>query len=721
MRPLFFFALLLCWGAPSSAQVLNPDPLDRLVETAIAEGETAGAVLLVGQGQETLFHKAYGHRQLTPSAELMTKETVFDLASLTKPVATASAVMWLVQEGKLTLKTRLADHLPGVDPRLTVEDLLLHRGGFAPDNPLADYSGSPEQAWQRLLAFAPDSKPGSRFVYSDVGYQLLGKLIELVDGRPLDQLCQEEFWEPLEMKNTSFSSSARDCAATYGRELGQVHDPRAFFLGGVSGHAGLFSTAKDLERYAQMLLGTGSLPLSVQTRQTMMARRGDRTYGFDVASRFASARGERFPKATSLGHTGFTGTSLWMDRASGVYVILLTNRLHPDNKGSVVGLRGAVATNVANQLLGPPVQTGIDVLAADDFSVLGGQRVGLITNHTGMNRKGIRTVDLLHNAKNVQLVRLFSPEHGLSGKHDSKVDDDRDQVTGLYVRSLYGESRKPDPAALDGIDVLVFDIQDVGCRFYTFISTMLYAMQAAKEANLKFVVLDRPNPIGGTLVDGWLASDTQLDFIACWPIPLVHGMTVGELARLFNEEVGVELNVVSLRGWNRAMTWDQTGLTWRAPSPNLRSLVQAHLYPAVGLLEWGNISVGRGTDTPFQRLGAPWIEDERRLAWDLNQLALPGVRFVPIRFTPKASVFAQQDCAGVELLLEDRQLFQPALTGLSLASYLSEHYPQSFALSKLSRHIANDEVLKTLEKGLDPEWELERFRQRRERVLLYSD
>ncbi len=700
------------------AQTLNPEPLERLVEEAIARGDTAGAVVLVGQGERVLYHQAFGHRQLEPTPLPMAKDTVFDLASLTKPLATATAVMWLVQEKKLTPQTRPSQHLPGVDPRLTVEHLLLHRGGLVPDNPLSDFEQGPERAWERTLACRPEVEPGQEFRYTDVGYLMLQKLVETIDGRSLDRLCAEEFWRPLGMTSTGFGARGSNIALNHGRPPGQVHDPRAQLLGGVAGHAGLFSTAEDLSRFARTLLGSTSGPLSPETLDLMMQPRGDRTYGFDVDSPFATARGSRFSIETSCGHTGFTGTSLWLDRPSGVYLILLCNRLHPDNEGSVVGLRGDLATNVANQLLGPPVKLGIGRLCQTNFEILRGQRVGLITNHTGLDREGRRTVDLLHQAREVELTTLFSPEHGLSGKHDSAIDDSVDEATGLTVRSLYGKSKRPDPALLKDLDVLVFDIQDAGCRFYTFISTMLYAMEAAGDAGVRFVVLDRPNPLGGERVEGWLASPDQLDFIACWPLPLVHGMTVGELARLFNQKLDIKLEVVPMEGWDRSMTWDQTGLTWVAPSPNLRSLVQAELYPAIGLLEWGNVSVGRGTDTPFQLFGAPWIPDERQLAWDLNNLALPGARFLPRVFTPEASVFAGQTCRGVEVMLLERSSFSPALSGIQIAGYLSQNFPKNFKRVKLSRHIANTEVLEQLEKA---DWErpLREFLERRSEVLLY--
>ncbi|MCA9796453.1 MAG: DUF1343 domain-containing protein, partial [Candidatus Eremiobacteraeota bacterium] len=330
--------------------------------------------------------------------------------------------------------------------------------------------------------------------------------------------------------------------------------------------------------------------------------------------------------------------------------------------------------------------------------------------------QGRRTIDLLAQAEGVELVCLFSPEHGLGGDRDEKIGNSVDQPTGLPIYSLYGQDRRPRPEWLAQVDTVVFDIQDSGCRFYTYISTL----KAVLETAPRVVVLDRPNPLGGELVDGWLAE--QFDFIACAPIPLVHGMTVGELAQLFHQSIGTELVVVKMEGWRRSMTFEQTGLTWVNPSPNLRSTTACHLYPAIGLLEWANLSVGRGTDAPFERLGAPWIGDQRQLAWRLNMLQLPGLRFVPIRFTPGGSVFAGQECGGVEVVLTDRQALRPALAGLRIAWLLAELYPEHFMVEKMSRHVANAAVLDSIKSGPDQGlWRasLDQFLQDRQKALLY--
>lgn len=376
----------------------------------------------------------------------------------------------------------------------------------------------------------------------------------------------------------------------------------------------------------------------------------------------------------------------------------------------------------------PSVLTGIDVLLRDDFALLAGARVGLITNHTGLDRHGQATADLLHKAPGVDLVALFGPEHGVRGAWDAPVPDSQDEATGLPVFSLYGARYQPTPEMLQGVDTLVFDIQDVGCRFYTYLSTLGHCLEAAAKHGLRFVVLDRPNPINGSAAEGPLADDTRLGFTAFHPLPVRHGMTLGELAILLISERGwdVALVVVKCENWKRADWWDATGLRWTNPSPNMRSLAQATLYPGVGLLETTNVSVGRGTDTPFEVLGAPWI-DERTLAHALNHKNLPGVRFIPVRFIPQVSVWAGEPCGGVNLLVVDRNKFVPVRTGLEIALSLRTLYLEAWQASKFINLLASRTAMDGLLAGenypaLAKRWapDLRAFSQVRANFLLYK-
>jgi len=330
------------------------------------------------------------------------------------------------------------------------------------------------------------------------------------------------------------------------------------------------------------------------------------------------------------------------------------------------------------------VLTGLDVLVRDEFAALRGSRVGLVTNHTGLTRDGQATIDALHEAPDVSLEALFGPEHGIRGEMDEHVADGRDDRTGLPVWSLYGARTRPTPEQMAGLDTLVFDIQDIGCRFYTYLSTLGHILEAASSESLRVVVLDRPNPIGGLAVEGPPADANALSFVAYHPVPVRHGLTLGEMARLLHTEKSLTcpLGVVPCARWRRGDWYDATGLVWTNPSPNMRRLAAAALYPGVGLLEFTNVSVGRGTDTPFEVFGAPYIEP-RHFAGALNAEAMPGVSFIPVHFTPTASVFAHQPCGGVQILVTDRDRLNAVQVGLTLAVTLRRLCPEDWQPDKL--------------------------------------
>jgi uncharacterized protein YbbC (DUF1343 family)/CubicO group peptidase (beta-lactamase class C family) len=695
----------------------------------------------VGRRGKIVLLKAYGNKQLKPSVVPMTTDTVFDLASITKPVATATSVMLLVERGELKLGQRVADLIPDFaaneKAEITVFDLLTHQSGLIADNPLADYEYGPEDAIKKICGLKLQAPLGSRFIYSDVNFILLGEIVRRVSRKSVHEFSRDNIFQPLGMRETTYlpNDELRKRAAPTeerkGRWIqGEVHDPRAFALGGVAGHAGLFSTAEDLAIYAQMMLNDGEYGgariLAPQTVATMT--RGYRltggtrstmegvpsnppTYfrglGWDKRSAYSINRGELLTD-TAFGHGGFTGTVMWIDPQLELFVIILSNRVHPDGKGLVNPLAGRIGTvaaaalrDISKRHASGYVLTGIDVLKRDNFKQLAGRKIGLITNHTGRSRDGESTVGLLHDAKNLQLVTLFSPEHGFEGKLDiSKIGDTKDAATGLKVYSLYGETRKPTAAMLAEIDTLVFDIQDIGARFYTYISTMGEAMQACAEHGKRFVVLDRPNPIGGVAVAGPMLDAGKESFVGFHRLPVRHGMTIGELARLFQDELKLKLDlqVIPCEGWRREDAFDATGLTWINPSPNMRSLTQAFLYPGIGLLETTNLSVGRGTDTPFEVIGAPWL-DGRKLAAELSTRGLPGVSFVPIEFAPASSKFAKEKCGGINILITDRNRFEPLRLGFEIATALRTQYPEKWDAKGYARLLGNDKTLQALLAG----------------------
>ena len=758
----FLRLFLLCCLAPAlHAASFSPAGLakiDDAISQAVTDAKTPGAVFRM-EREDASYQKAYGDRAILPEREPMTADTIFDAASLTKVVATTSAVMKLVETGKLDVEAPASNYLPEFrgdgKEAITLRQLLTHTSGLrAGLPPREDWQGK-EGALKAACAEPLPVKPGTAYRYSDINFILLGFVVERICGSTLDAFCSREIFEPLKMKDTAYRSLkpgdvSRLAPTTVvdGKPLrGIVHDPTARRMGGVAGHAGVFTTAADLGRFTRMMLNGGELDgvrvfkaetvkamTSVQTPPGL-PRRG---FGWDIDSPYAGPRGEVFPIG-SYGHTGWTGTRLWLDPFSRTATIFLSNRNHPDEEGSVIPLQRELGTLAANAVEGfdfskvegalppdpsnppivrrdrkdGPVLNGIDVLKRDNFRQLRGRKIGLITNHTGIDRERHPTIDLLHAAPELKLVALFAPEHGIRGELDQeKIGDSVDEKTGLPVFSLYGERRTPSAEQLKGIDTLVFDIQDIGCRFYTYISTMANCLEAAGKAKLRFVVLDRVNPIGAT-VEGPLLTEER-SFVAAHEIPLRHGMTVGELARLINAErkFGADLGVIRCEGGSPLRWFDETSLPWRDPSPNMRSVTAAALYPGVGLLEFCKVSVGRGTGTPFELLGAPYIDD-LKLAAELNKAALKGIRFVPVRFTPTASVFKDQECRGVRLLLTDRENFRAADLGVTLATTLQRLHPEELKLGEMKKLLGDAETLAALRKD-EP---LEKLRETRDREL----
>jgi uncharacterized protein YbbC (DUF1343 family) len=370
---------------------------------------------------------------------------------------------------------------------------------------------------------------------------------------------------------------------------------------------------------------------------------------------------------------------------------------------------------------------GIDVLEQQNFAPLRGKRVGLITNHTGVTRDGRSTIDVLVRAPGVRLAALFSPEHGIRGDRDEQIESGRDAATGLPIHSLYGQTLRPTDAMLEGLDALVFDMQDAGVRFYTYVTTMAYAMEAAARRGLPFFVLDRPNPIGGVRIEGPVLDGDKLSFTGYFPMPVRTAMTLGELARMFNAEnkIGCELHVIALRDWRRADWFDATGLRWVNPSPNLRSLDAAALYPGLEILQAADVSVGRGTTRPFELFGAPWIRGAE-LAERLNSRNIPGMRFAPTELTPDSGLHAGERCQGATVEITDRSAIEAMRMGLEIAAALRELYPEQFDVAKILSLLGNSGTIERLRRGETADsvvrsWDaqLEAFRQMRAKYLLY--
>ena len=797
-KNLLFFALLFSAAALSEAPLDSRlAVLDPVINEAIAQQQIPGAVLIVGHDGLVVYRKAYGSRAIEPRREAMTLDTVFDCASMTKVLATTPAIMQLWEQGKFRMSDPVAKYLPEFGQNgkqdITIRQLLVHYSGLAPDLDLTKPWEGKETAYRMAFEAPPVWAPGAAFIYSDINFEVLGALVERLSGESMDQYAEKHVFGPLGMKQTRFlppPSWQSRIAPTEEDEKhhmlrGVVHDPTARRMGGVAGHAGVFSTADDLAMFAQALLDGGRRVLTPATIAKMTAPQQPvnetavRGFGWDIDSPLSSNRGELLPVG-SYGHTGFTGTSLWIDPMTKTYIVLLTNAVHINavhmnappakEKGNAISLRTKVATAVAAALALDPaeaekmrvaaitgynemqsaarrlavrngtVKTGIDVLEETKFAALHPARsgaprsIGLLTNQTGVDSQGRRTIDVLASVPGILLDAIFSPEHGVTGTLDTtdiKNKNAKDTATGVTVYTVYGASdaaRRPPMDVLKRLDAVVIDLADAGARFYTYETTTGYFLEATAKAGIEVVVLDRPNPITGSFVQGPVSDAGRENFTNYFPEPPRHGMTLGELAKMFNAErhIGARLEVVAMQGWQPGDWFDSTGLGWVNQSPNLRSLTEATLYPGVATIEGTNVSVGRGTDTPFEVLGAPWIKG-RELAAYLNGRAIQSVRFVPIIFTPSSSNYAGERCEGVNLIVLDRNTLESPELGIELASALHKLYPNDFKLERMSDLLVNQAVLDAIGAGEDPrriaeDWRerLEEFVRLREKYLLYK-
>jgi len=768
---------------PSEArETANFSPVDLLVQEQINDQTITGAVLVVGHGGKIVHQKTFGLRATSPRPEAMTLDTIFDLASLTKVVATTPSVMRLIQYGQVRLDEPVAHYIPdfGMNGKdaVTVRQLLTHYSGLRPDIDLNPPWVGSDAAFRLAHEEKLQAPQGSIFIYSDTNFIVLGELVQRLSGMPLDQYAAVHIFQPLGMKHTRYlpppewKSKIAETFAPDRKQIlrGVVHDPRADRMGGVAGHAGVFSTAGDLALYAQALISRkqildGDIIEKMTTPQQPPNATEVRGLGWDIDSSFSSNRGSLLPVG-SFGHTGYTGTSMWIDPYTNTYVILLTNSVLPRQGPAIISLRARLATAVAallkldvtaadrEKLLAITgyneaatasrriaarnghVLTGIDVLEQDNFASLKKDKeqmtIGLLTNNTGIDGQGRRTIDVLASAPGIKLAAIFAPEHGIFGAQDDlNVQNTTDSVTGVPVYSMYGGTdakKRPPLDVLKTLDAVVFDIQDAGARFYTYPATLGYLLESAAQTNTEVIVLDRPDPVNGSFVQGPMSQADMLNFNNYYPIPLRYGMTLGELAQFYNAEkkIGAQLRVVPMQGWLRGDWFDSTGIVWINTSPNLRSVNEAELYTGVALVEGTNVSVGRGTDTPFELLGAPWI-DPRAYSDYMNARLIPGVRFVPVTFTPVSGPYANQLCKGVNIIVTDRTVLDAPEMGIELAAALHKLYPDQWKIDLMLKLMANREVYDAVARGDDPRaiaqgWQddLSKFKELRQKYLIYK-
>lgn len=744
--------------------------IDGLVFEAIKKNQLPGAVVCVGYQGKIVFLKAYGDKQVEPTRIPMTTDTLFDMASVTKPLATALSVMLLAEQGTIRVRHRASDYLPEFAKEgkedITIQQLLTHTSGLIPDNPIEDYHDGPAAAWDNICNLAPVTPPGEKFAYSDVGFIVLGELVKRVSGKDVNQFSQEHIYGPLGLHETTYLPPAhlRELAATTeqrdGRWMkGEVHDPRAFLLGGVAGHAGLFSTANDLAVIGQTLANGGSYHgkriIGSETLRAMTAPvdvgTGKRGLGWDKQSGYSSNKPDFFSEA-SFGHGGFTGTAFWVDPELDMFIIFLSNRVHPNGKGSVNTLAGMIGNiavaaisrtevkkqeiqrerselpeNKSRQQQNGRTLVGIDALRREEFRTLNSRKLGLVTNVTGKSRDNLFTADLLRASKTHELKAIFNWDWQALAKPSSEEQGDQ-KLLGVAVANLKAIETLSTNESFKEIDTLVVDFQDTGISDARLVRGMLQILRAGENKNVPVVILDRPNPYGGNWVSGPIINYAVDDNGATIPLPLLHGATLGELALLLRQEfnISVQVHVVPCDNLKRETTFEKTGLVWEPIGEEVTNYNSLWLEPIRRVLSFADLSWGEGTEIEDEAFGTPWI-DAQQLAEYLNGQGLIGVVFVPVRFTPNAGVHAGHECRGVQIVITDRN--QVSLEGViyAMSIGLKRLHPQEWPHEKVANTFADLAVRQTFNErqAVDVIIQSGReglilFRQRRGAVLLYE-
>lgn len=687
------------------------------LETAVLDAKAPGAVAYVGDLEHTHAHVAVGARQLTPQNLPAEPNTIYDIASITKVMATTTAILLLHENGLLDLDAPVSKYLPiPAFGQFTPKHCLTHTAGLNPGKPLYKECATIDAMLERYSALPLNWAPGTRWLYSDVGFMILGRIVEMVAGETLDAFCQNRIFSPLKMNDTCYNPPAdwaQRCAATEqcswrGKMmLGQVHDENAYAVGGVAGHAGLFSTAPDIAIFARSLL-SGKI-LKPETLNRMLALglvpawpwQG---FGWQLDG-WPTKKFGFLPTRDSFGHVGWTGTSLWLDSRANRFVILLSNTCHPtraarDNET----LRLSFNTAISNIYYAGSTNahTGLDRLLREDFNGLRGKRVALLTHHAAIDQLSRSILDVFALAPDVKLMHLFSPEHGLSGKAEAGAEVGQ-QESKLPVISLYGKRTAPTADELRDIDVLVIDLQDVGARYYTYAATMKACMKACIDAGVQVLVLDRPNPAGGLVVEGPIATNTGS--LVCWgAVPARHGMTLGEIAEWFRQtefkNTKLKLAVNLLDSWQPGRLFSECSLPWVPPSPNIPSPETALLYTGTCLFEGTNISEGRGTDAPFSLIGAPWLDAPRVIA-AIEGESTTCVALEPVKFTPRSipgkaanPKYLDEECNGIRIALHEPHAARPFTLAVALITATRRIHPRKFAWEKAFDILAGSTMLR---------------------------
>lgn len=675
--------------------------LSAALKKAVDSTHNPGAVAYIGTAKKTLFHEAYGYRQLVPERKPAEKDTIYDLASITKVVATTTAALLLREDGVLDLDESAYTYVPidSLKP-ITVRHLLTHTSGLPWGKALYREVNSLDQLVERYAALPRHAPPGRRRRYSDAGFTILGKVIENAAGRPLDALCAKRIFEPLWMKHTRFNppedwksrcAATEDCPWRERIVQGTVHDENAAAIGGVAGSAGLFSTADDLARFCRGLL-RGQI-LSETAIEEMTALGQTAVYPWQGLGwwldPWESAEVGYLPTRAAFGHAGWTGTSLWIDPKSQIFTIVLANTCHPSRKNRKNAefrriFHNAVARTFYNA--DTNAHSGLDRLLRGNFAPVRDKRVALLTNTAAIDQLGRPILDVLALAPDVHLKCIYSPEHGFTRQAEAGAKVDH-QAGPVPIISLYGKRKRPSREELDQVDCFVVDLQDVGARYYTYMATMLDCMRACADARTPVLILDRPNPIGGDVIEGPMPETTGSP-VCCAPIPVRHGMTLGELALYFRYDLmagsRLELSISRLDNWRPNQLFSQTSLPWIPPSPNIPTPETALIYPGACLFEGVNLNEGRGTDTPFLLVGAPWLDPEAVLR-RIPAHEHPGCTLEPARYTPRAipgkaanPAYRDQECQGIRIRIDDPHQVRSFTLGLALIAAIRHNHPQNF-------------------------------------------
>jgi len=701
------------------AQSIVRETIRQALADAVRDSKSPGAVAYVGTLDNTLFHEAVGYRQIDPVRVPTDTQTVYDLASLTKVVATTTAVLMLRERGTLELDKPATDYLPMAGfSAITIRHLLTHAAGVAPGRPFFRTHTSIDTMLAEYAAVGAEGPPGLRWRYSDIGFMILGRIIEHITGQGLDRFCEDTIFKPLHMTDTVFKPSetlrAR-CApteqCTWRNRLvhGEVHDENASAAGGIAGHAGLFSTAADLAVFCRAFM-RGEL-VSEATIDEISVKGQVPSYPWQglgwLVDPWDTKSTGFLPSRHALGHTGWTGASMWMDLGRGTFAILLSNTCHPGRGGrDNRTLRTVFHRGVARELYPRNANThaGLDRLLNERFHVLrNANRIALLTNHAAVDELGRHILDVFGLGAGHKLHILYSPEHGIRGNYEAGAEVPSEEGN-VPVVSLYGQRKRPTRAELAGIDLFVVDLQDIGSRYYTYMATMRDCMAACAEARKPVLVLDRPNPLGGVVLEGPIAERVGSP-VCCAPIPIRHGMTMGELALFFLREEFTQQKLVVyvnvLDSWRRDLLFDECAYPWTPPSPNIPTPLTALLYVGTCLFEGTNLNEGRGTETPFHVFGAPWLDAKSVIA-ALDAAEMPGCTLWAFRYTPRAIPgkasnprYLGHECRGIRLQVQNPHDVRAFTTTLALLRAIRNRHPNEFQWAPFFDTLAGGPALRT--------------------------